>query len=92
VRGLRHAWPWIIAAALVVTLAACGKKSKLVPPDDTAASYTYPRQYPNPGTDPLDTEKQSKTRDRPAPPHAGDLSPFPTDRTTTTIYRSEPVE
>ena len=91
-RGLRHAGPWIIAAALVVTLAACGKKSNLVPPDDSTASYTYPRQYPTPDTGLPDTEKPSKAKDRPPPPHAGGLSPFPVDRTTTTTYQSAPSQ
>ena len=83
----RHAWPWI-AVVLAVSVAACGKKSALEPPDDTAASYTYPRTYPNPSSIQSGADEETKPKARPAPPHAGGLSPFPVDRTTTTIYRS----
>jgi predicted small lipoprotein YifL len=85
-------WPWLIAAALTVSLSACGKKSNLEPPEDTAASYTYPRTYPNPASVLSEKDEERKTETRPAPPHAGGLSPFPADRTTTTTYQSAPSQ
>lgn len=86
-RGRHRAWPWLIAVALLATLAACGKKAGLEPPDDTKGTYTYPQQYPSPESVlPGDTES-NKARERP-PPHAAGLSPFPTDRRTTTTYQS----
>jgi predicted small lipoprotein YifL len=92
VSGLGRARLGLVAVALLATLAACGKKAELEPPDNAKVSYTYPRQYPNPGTVSPGAEPDDKTRERPPPPTAGGLSPFPTDRTTTTIYRSGPPQ
>ncbi len=90
--SLRRARLLIIAVAVLATLAACGKRAGLEPPDDATVSYTYPQTYPNPASMlPPDTETTSKTTQRLPPPHAGDLSPFPTNRTTT-IYRSGPSQ
>ena len=89
--GLRRAWPFFIAVAVLSTLAACGKKAGLDPPDETAASYTYPQVYPDPASVlPPDTETPSETKQQLPPPTAGDLSPFPKGRTTTT-YQSGPL-
>jgi predicted small lipoprotein YifL len=98
---MTHCWPangWrrtgltIIAVAVLATLAACGKKAALEPPEDATQSYTYPRQYPNPATVLPSTEDANKTKAQPTPPFAGDLSPFPSSRTKTTTYRSEPAQ
>jgi len=90
--GLRQAQRLIIAVTVLATLGACGKRAALEPPDDTTVSYTYPQQYPNPvSVLPPKTEEPSKTRERLPPPTAGSLSPFPTDRTTTTTYQSGPL-
>ncbi len=83
--------PLLAAAALTATLAACGKKSALEPPENAQVPYTYPKQYPSPGTVLPSTEEEKKMPERP-PPHAGGLTPFPTDRSTTTIYQSAPTQ
>ena len=81
----------IAAAVLTASLGACGKRAGLEPPDDTKETYTYPQQYPNPESVLPGETESSKVRERP-PPHAGGLSPFPTDRRTTTIYQSGPPQ
>ncbi|MFQ6018077.1 MAG: hypothetical protein ACE5KF_07755 [Kiloniellaceae bacterium] len=80
---------WVLVAALLLAgpLGACGKKGAPRPAEDAASEYTYPRAYPN---------LPSVIRPGGAPPgqgpaHAGDLSPFPTSRTTTT-YGSPPAQ
>ena len=89
--GMRRTWPILIAATLLATLAACGKKSGLDPPDGATVNYTYPQVYPVPDSVlPSDTETPSETTQQLPPPTASDLSPFPTGRTTTT-YQSGPL-
>jgi predicted small lipoprotein YifL len=82
----------LIVIALLATLAACGKKSGLDPPDGTTASYTYPKLYPNPASVLPESETPSKTQKRLPPPFAGDLSPLPNDRAPTTTYQSGPSQ
>ncbi len=86
---LRHTALLVVAVALAATLAACGKKANLEPPDDTKATYTYPQQYPTPESVLPDETESSKAQERP-PPHAGGLSPFPTGRRTTTYQSGAP--
>jgi len=84
---LRRAGMLAAAAVMAVSLGACGKRAGLEPPDDTKGDYTYPQQYPTPESVLSDETESSKAQERP-PPHAGGLSPFPTDRRTTTTYQS----
>jgi hypothetical protein len=85
-------WPLLAAVALAATLAACGKKADVAPPENAQVPYTYPKQYPNKSTVLPSPEDDTKTLERPAPPHAGSLTPFPLDRTTTTTYQSAPAQ
>ena len=88
----RRIWPLLAAVALAATMAACGKKAELEPPENAQVPYTYPQQYPNPATVLPNPEDEATTPAYPAPPHAGTLTPFPLDRTTTTTYQSVPVQ
>ncbi len=88
----RRTWSLLFAVALLATLSACGKKAGLRPPDDAAASYTYPKQYPNPASVQPESETPSETQKRLPPPFAGDLSPLPNDRAPTTTYQSGPAQ
>lgn len=65
-------------------LAACGKRGSLEPPEGEEGAYTYPRFYPAPSTVLPPEEPEARPRSRQAPSHAGDLSPFPQERETTT--------
>ena len=74
--------------ALAVVLGACGKRGTLRAPDDATEAYTYPRQYPKPETVvPQDTTAR---RSGELSPNAGDLSPFPNARKTTTYSSPAP--
>jgi predicted small lipoprotein YifL len=88
----RRVWPLLAAVILAASLAACGKKANLAPPENAQVPYTYPKQYPNPASVLPSPEEEAATPARPAPPHAGTLTPFPLDRTTTTTYQSAPVQ
>jgi len=88
----RRLIPVLAVLAMAATVVACGKKSVLEPPEDAQVPYTYPQTYPNPGRVLPSTTEEMKAPERAPPPHAGGLTPFPTDRTTTTIYQSAPLQ
>jgi len=69
-----------IATGLLAGAAACGKKGSPRPPQGEESRYTYPQQYPAPGTV---VPNGSKTSEDEASP----LSIFRTDnRSKTTAY------
>ncbi len=75
--------------ALAVALGACGKRGSLRAPDDATEAYTYPRQYPKPETV-LPKGDTAVRRSGEVSPSAGDLSPFPNSRKTTTYSSPAP--
>lgn len=88
--GVSPIWV-LIAVALAAGLAGCGKRGELKPPAGEESRYTYPRPYPDPKSVLPSETGQSAPRSLEAPVHAGDLSPFPGGRRTTT-YGQPPVQ
>ena len=87
---MRRAIPACLAALLVLSLGACGKKGTLRAPDDAEAAYTYPRPYPNPATVVPEAgpvpEPEARPRTREVPEGAGDITVLPNLRRTKTTY------
>lgn len=81
----------LVAAALAVSLGACGKRGKLEAPPGEESRYTYPRAYPDPASVLPPETGEATPRSREAPSHAGDISPIPSGRRTTT-YGQPPVQ
>ncbi|RMD63368.1 MAG: hypothetical protein D6826_05095 [Alphaproteobacteria bacterium] len=91
-RRLPSFWLRLALAGLVVAaIAACGKRSELAPPEGEESRYTYPRPYPDPASVLPPDESESAPASREVPTTAGDLSPFPDSRRTTT-YGQPPVQ
>ena len=74
----------VLMALTAATLAGCGKKNPVSPPEGLESEFTYPRSYPAAPAVPHPTAEEDDTLQTPPP---GRLSPFPFDRTSpTTTY------
>jgi len=81
----------VAAVALVLAaLGACGKRADLEPPPGEESRYTYPRAYPDPASVLPPGTGEATSRSREVPSHAGNISPIPGGRRTTT-YGQPPV-
>ena len=78
----------VLALALLLGLAACGKKGAPQPPEGLEGEYTYPRAYPAPiGVVPRSSSSSEEESLSPLPEPSNDaLSPFPVSRTKTRTY------
>ena len=75
-----------------ISIAACFRIAiTMKPPEGEESRYTYPRPYPDPASVLEHQAPQSEPRSLEAPTHAGDLSPAPRGRKSTT-YGQPPVQ
>ncbi len=68
---------------LAGALSSCGKMGQPGPPEGEESSYTYPGIYPKPASVLPKTEAEEKWK---TPGHAGDITVFPNNSYTKTIY------